>query len=64
MNPRVISTLGEPFDRPMSNGLRTVYPLTLQTTADVLRKGLSYELPPLRPTRQKRTSADSTDSTD
>ncbi len=24
-------TLGEPFDRPMPNGLRTVYPLTLQT---------------------------------
>lgn len=57
-------TLGEPFDRPMPNGLRTVYPLTLQTTADVLRKGLSYELPPLRPTTPRRTSADSTDSTD
>ena len=41
-------TLGEPFDRPMPNGLRTVYPLTLQTTAlDVLRKGVN-ELPPLR----------------
>jgi hypothetical protein len=46
-------TLGEPFDRPTPNGLRTVYPLTLQTTTlDVLRKGVSYELPPLR-----RTSA-------
>jgi hypothetical protein len=42
-------TLGEPFDRPMPNGLRTVYPLTLQTTTlDVLRKGVSYQLPPLR----------------
>jgi hypothetical protein len=42
-------TLGEPFDRPMPNGLRTVYPLTLQTTTlEVLRKGVSYELPPLR----------------
>lgn len=42
-------TLGEPFDRPMPNGLRTVYPLTLQTsTLEVLRKGVSYELPPLR----------------
>jgi len=42
-------TLGEPFDRPTPNGLRTVYPLTLQTTTlDVLRKGVSYELPPLR----------------
>ena len=44
-------TLGEPFDRPMPNGLRTVYPLTLQTsTLEVLRKGVSYELPPLRKT--------------
>jgi hypothetical protein len=44
-------TLGEPFDRPMPNGLRTVYPLTLQTTTlEVLRKGVSYELPPLRKT--------------
>lgn len=42
-------TLGEPFDRPTPNGLRTIYPLTLQTsTLDVLRKGVSYELPPLR----------------
>jgi hypothetical protein len=42
-------TLGEPFDRPMPHGMRTVYPLTLQTsTSDVLRKGVSYELPPLR----------------
>lgn len=42
-------TLGEPFDRPTPNGLRTIYPLTLQTTTlDVLRKGVSYELPPLR----------------
>lgn len=42
-------TLGEPFDRPMPNGLRTVYPLTAQTsTLDVLRKGVSYQLPPLR----------------
>jgi hypothetical protein len=42
-------TLGEPFDRPMPQGLRTVYPLSLQTnTLDVLRKGVSYQLPPLR----------------
>jgi len=40
--------LGEPFDRPMPNGLRTVYPLTQQTTLEVLRKGVPYELPPLR----------------
>ena len=42
-------TLGEPFDRPTPNGLRTIYPLTLQTTTlDVLRKGVSYDLPPVR----------------
>ena len=42
-------TLGEPFDRPMPNGMRTVYPLTLQTTPDVVRKSVNYELPALRP---------------
>jgi hypothetical protein len=43
--------LGEPFDRPTPNGLRTVYPLTLNTNSlEVLRKGVSYELPPLRKT--------------
>jgi hypothetical protein len=51
-------TLGEPFDRPMPNGLRTVYPLTLQTsTLDVLRKGVSYELPPLRAARTETPRA-------
>ena len=50
-------TLGEPFDRPLPQGLRTVYPLTAQTDgAGVLRKGVSYELPPLSPapTRPRR----------
>ena len=41
-------TLGEHFDRPTANGVRTVYPLTLQTTPDVVRKSVTYELPPLR----------------
>jgi len=50
-------TLGEPFDRPMPNGLRTIYPLTLLTTADVLRKGLAYELPPLRQAPARRPAA-------
>ena len=40
--------LGEPYDRPMPNGLRTVYPLTEHKTLEVLRKGVHYELPPLR----------------
>lgn len=44
-------TLGEPFDRPTPNGLRTIYPLILQTTPDVVRKSVAYELPPLRPRR-------------
>lgn len=43
--------LGEPYDRPTANGLRTVYPLTEHKTLDVLRRGVSYELPPLRGTR-------------
>lgn len=41
-------TLGEPFDRQTAHGVRTVYPLTLQKENVVLRKGVSYELPPLR----------------
>ena len=41
-------TLGEPFDRQTRHGVRTVYPLTLQKDNAVLRKGVSYELPPLR----------------
>jgi hypothetical protein len=40
--------LGEPFDRPMPNGLRTVYPLTAQTTLEAVRKSVQYELPALR----------------
>jgi hypothetical protein len=43
--------LGEPFDRPTANGLRTIYPLTRQTTLEPIRKSVQYELPPLRETR-------------
>ena len=46
--------LGEPFDRPMPNGLRTVYPLTAQTTLEVVRKSVQYELPPLRQNPPRR----------
>ncbi|MBY0496731.1 MAG: hypothetical protein K2Y23_21190 [Cyanobacteria bacterium] len=42
---------GEPFDRPMPNGLRTVYPLTAQTTLEPVRKSVTYEWPPLRPSK-------------
>lgn len=45
--------LGEPFDRPMPQGIRTIYPLTLENTLEVLRRGVSYELPPLRQARAK-----------
>ena len=45
--------LGEPFDRPMPNGLRTVYPLTVHNSLEVLRKGVRYELPPLRANPQE-----------
>jgi hypothetical protein len=40
--------LGEPFDRPMPNGLRTIYPLSEQKTLEPLRKSVQYRLPPLR----------------
>ena len=40
--------LGEPFDRPMPNGIRTVYPLTLSNTLEVVRRSVPYELPPIR----------------
>ena len=43
--------LGEPFDRPMPNGLRTIYPLSAQTTLEAVRKSVTYELPPLRPSK-------------
>ena len=41
-------TLGEPFDRPTANGLRTIYPLILQKTPDVVRRSVAYTLPPVR----------------
>jgi len=47
-------TLGQPFDRPTPNGIRTIYPLTMLQTLEVLRKGVSYELPPLRPDPPRR----------
>lgn len=50
-------TLGQSFDRPMPNGLRTIYPLTALRTLDVLRKGVPYELPPLRPYSPRRAEA-------
>ena len=40
--------VGIPFDQQTPHGLRTVYPLTEQTTGEVLRKGVHYVLPPLQ----------------
>jgi len=40
--------LGEPFDARLPYGLRTVYPLTRLDTAEVLRKAVRYELPPVQ----------------
>jgi hypothetical protein len=47
-------TLGQPFDRPMPQGIRTVYPLAPLTTMDVMRRGVAYDLPPLRPYAPRR----------
>lgn len=46
-------TLGEPFDRRLPEGLRTFYPLTEQTTNEVLRRGVRYDLPPLQETTSR-----------
>jgi hypothetical protein len=40
--------IGEPFDMQLPDGLRTIYPLKEHTTRDVMRRGVNYELPPLR----------------
>ncbi|MDP2053334.1 MAG: hypothetical protein Q8L75_06850, partial [Acidobacteriota bacterium] len=47
-------TLGQSFDRPTPNGLRTIYPLTVLQTLEVLRKGVPYDMPPLRPYPPRR----------
>lgn len=47
-------TLGQPFDRPTPNGIRTIYPLAVLQTLEVLRKGVPYEMPPLRPYTPRR----------
>jgi hypothetical protein len=47
-------TLGEPFDMRLPQGLRAVYPLTEQKVCEVLRRGVRYELPPLRKSPPRR----------
>ena len=46
--------VGEPFDLQLPEGLRTMYPLKEHTTRDVMRRGVHYELPPLRTPAPKR----------
>ena len=45
--------LGVPFDMDTPAGLRTAYPLTKMETVEVVRRGIQYELPTLRPAKQK-----------
>jgi hypothetical protein len=40
--------LGVPYDMETPAGLRTVYPLTRMNAVEVVRRGIRYELPPLR----------------
>jgi hypothetical protein len=40
-------TLGEAFEVRLRQGLRTVYPLREHKVAEVLRRGVQYEFPPL-----------------
>jgi len=53
-------TLSQPFDRPMPQGIRTIYPLTTLMTLDVMRRGVAYDLPPLRrhPPRRRSSAAE------
>jgi hypothetical protein len=46
--------VGEPFDMQLADGLRTIYPLKEHTTRDVMRRGVHYELPPLRTRSQPK----------
>lgn len=36
---------GEPFDRCLGEGLRTLYPLNEPPGAEVMRRSVAYELP-------------------
>lgn len=40
--------LGVPFDQETPRGLRTIYPLTPLEPGGLIRRSVSYELPPLR----------------
>ena len=47
--------LGVPFDMQTPAGLRTAYPLKRMETAEVVRRGIRYELPRLRQVRSLKS---------
>lgn len=59
ITPEKWFVLRAPFDLRLPDGLRTIYPLKELTTNDVLRKGVSYELPLLRKARRRSVAHDS-----
>jgi len=50
--------LGVPFDMQTPGGLRTAYPLTKMSAVEVVRRGIRYELPPLRAANKKAPERD------
>jgi hypothetical protein len=56
ITPEQWYVLGEPFDRQLPEGLRTIYPLKELKTNDVMRRGVSYQLPPLRKSPSTRVA--------
>jgi hypothetical protein len=51
--------IGEPFDMRLPHGVRTAYPLTVLNTGEVMRRAVSYVLPPLEPSTAVRRSSSS-----
>lgn len=49
MTPDGWFRLGEPFDVTLREGLRTAYPLSAMDAVEVVRRGVTYELPPIDP---------------
>ena len=49
MTPSGWFRLQDPFDIEFPEGLRTAYPLCAMHTVEVVRRGITYELPPLDP---------------
>ena len=47
------TVVGEPFERTLPGGLRTLYPLVVAPHAGVFRRIVRYDLPPLQPDRPR-----------